>query len=454
MEQRLANTWHMTVNEQEFIKTALLSGIRVGGRGLMDYRDLIIEIGGEDGYSYVQLGQTHVMGFVTGQLVKPFRDRQNEGLLAIYTEFSPMADLTFEDGRPGESAVELGRIIDRGLRESRAVDTESLCVLAGKLVWSIRVDLHILDNGGNLVDAANIAALAALMTFQRPECTLGGEDGLDVIVHSPEEREPLPLIVHHLPIAVTFAFITDDNIAVIDPTYYEEALMNGRMVVTVNANQDVCAIQKAGGVGVPHAVVLNCLQTAAQKAADITNMIQNAVELYNKKRYDHKIKHLPSLEALDIDPAVKAWEHESQSMCEKSELSQQMQNLALQRSAISECIDVETKELSSTAMVDASCNRSTRFIGGPLCWDPYSKGVDLELLKVSLASLGKVMYKKENEQISERHLRSGEAMERNIPVQVLTGDSDVGLHTSKVKTLKDAVKPRNKRKVSSAVSKS
>lgn len=33
-------------------------------------------------------------------------------------------------------------------RESRAVDTESLCVLSGKSVWAVRVDLHILDNGG------------------------------------------------------------------------------------------------------------------------------------------------------------------------------------------------------------------------------------------------------------------------------------------------------------------
>lgn len=70
----------------------------------------------EDGSSEVQLGETHVMGYVTSQLVQPYRDRPNEGTLAIYTEFSPMADPTFEAGRPGESAVELGRVIDRGLR--------------------------------------------------------------------------------------------------------------------------------------------------------------------------------------------------------------------------------------------------------------------------------------------------------------------------------------------------
>jgi len=64
----------------------------------------------------VQLGQTRVMAFVTAQLVEPYRDRPNEGSLAIFTEFSPMADPSFEAGRPGEAAVELGRIIDRGLR--------------------------------------------------------------------------------------------------------------------------------------------------------------------------------------------------------------------------------------------------------------------------------------------------------------------------------------------------
>jgi exosome complex component RRP45 len=38
----------------------------------------------------------------------------------------------------------------------------------------------------NLIDAANIAALAALCTFRRPECTVGGDDGQQVTVHDPE----------------------------------------------------------------------------------------------------------------------------------------------------------------------------------------------------------------------------------------------------------------------------
>ncbi|RAL43104.1 unnamed protein product [Cuscuta campestris] len=295
MEQRLANSWRLAANNKQFIKTALVSDLRVDGRRPFDYRRLTIKFGREEGTSEVQLGHTHVMGVVTSQLVQPYRDRPNEGSLAIFVEFSPMADPSFEAGRPGESSVELGRIIDRGLRESRAIDTESLCVVSGKWVWSIRVDLHILDNGGNIVDAANVAALAALSTFRRPECTLGGEDGPEVILHPPEVREPLPLIIHHMPIAITFAFIGKENIVVIDPTHFEEAVMGSRMTVTLNANGDVCAIQKPGGDGIMQSVILQCLRIASVKAADISDKIKIAVEAYNTERALSKIKrHKPA----------------------------------------------------------------------------------------------------------------------------------------------------------------
>lgn len=48
------------------------------------------------------------------------------------------------------------------------------------------IGISVFHVNRNLVDAANIAALAALLTFRRPECTLGGEDGQEVIVHPPE----------------------------------------------------------------------------------------------------------------------------------------------------------------------------------------------------------------------------------------------------------------------------
>ena len=61
-----------------------------------------------------------------------------------------MASPIFEAGRPGEEAIEVARLVDRALRGSRAIDQEALCVLAGRKVWSLRVDIHVLDHGGNL----------------------------------------------------------------------------------------------------------------------------------------------------------------------------------------------------------------------------------------------------------------------------------------------------------------
>lgn len=72
-------------------------------------------------------------------------------------------------------------------------------------VWALRVDLHVIDHDGNLVDACCLAALAALMAFRKPETTLGGPSGTDVLVQPPEVQEPLPLTLHHLPVAVTYA---------------------------------------------------------------------------------------------------------------------------------------------------------------------------------------------------------------------------------------------------------
>ncbi|KAI9083253.1 hypothetical protein K1719_034785 [Acacia pycnantha] len=37
---------------------------------------------------------------------------------------------------------------------------------------------------------------------------------------------------------------------VIDPTHHEESVMTGQMTATLNANGDVCAVQKAGAEGI------------------------------------------------------------------------------------------------------------------------------------------------------------------------------------------------------------
>ncbi|XP_039126332.1 exosome complex component RRP45A-like [Dioscorea cayenensis subsp. rotundata] len=446
MEQRMSSTWRLTVNEKKFIETALLADLRVDGRRPFDYRPLSIKFGREDGSSEVQLGETHVMGYVTSQLVQPYRDRPNEGTLAIYTEFSPMADPTFEAGRPGESAVELGRVIDRGLRESRAVDMESLCVVAGKSVWAVRVDLHILDNGGNLIDAANIAALAALSTFRRPECTVGGEDGQEVIMHPPEVREPIPLTIHHLPVAVTFAFFSEGNILVIDPTYKEEAVMGGRMTATMNMNGDVCAVQKAGGEGVMMSVIMQCLRIASMKAADITSKIKNAVDAYNTERSLRNVKRHPSSIAIDVGVSEVAMQEDQVDDLQKDAQILEDKSRASSSGNIG-LIGVETSS-SRRREKKTGGNNGEPFIGGPSNWDPYPKEISSSYIRSSQALPGPSTLNDEQEvtKMAQKSSLSHVDTAANVsdaPTETITS---MNPQTSSPKSLKDAVKKKNRKR--------
>lgn len=63
-------------------------------------------------------------------------------MISFSVEFSPAASerFAFEIGAMGmsgstsEETVALTRAVERSIRDSRALDTESLCILAGKLV--------------------------------------------------------------------------------------------------------------------------------------------------------------------------------------------------------------------------------------------------------------------------------------------------------------------------------
>ena len=130
------------------------------------------------------------------------------------------------------------------MRESDAIDTESLCIIAGKKVWSVRCDVRVLDDGGNALDCVSLATATALLHARRPDITV---DGHRVIVHSSDERAPLPLPIHHVPLCVSFVFF-DGATYLCDATREEQAAGLGEVVLAVNAHGELCGARKSGGV--------------------------------------------------------------------------------------------------------------------------------------------------------------------------------------------------------------
>ncbi|TFK51241.1 ribosomal protein S5 domain 2-like protein [Heliocybe sulcata] len=261
-----------SIPEREFLFTSLKQSLRLDGRQLLEMRHPTITFGTELGWVECSLGKTRVVAAIDAKMVKPPPERPYEGTITIHSEISPMASPEYEPGRTSDEEVTITRMLDKVLRRSDAVDKESLCVLAGQRVWHLRLTVHCLADAGNMLDCACLAGIIALKHFRRPEVEVIGDE---VTVHPPTERAPLPLSLHHTPLCLTFAFFPESSsktatstsstktTTVLDPSLLESQLATGFLHVALNAQRELCVVQKAGGVPLTEDEILPLIKDVA-----------------------------------------------------------------------------------------------------------------------------------------------------------------------------------------------
>jgi exosome complex component RRP42 len=233
------------------------------GRSPNDYRVLKIEQGiieRAEGSARVRLGNTEVVVGVKIENGEPFPDTPNEGVLTVNAELTPLASPAFEAGPPDEDSIELARIVDRGIRESKMIDTKKLCVEQGKKVFVVFVDIYVLNHDGNLIDASALAAVAALVNTKMANYEI--EDG-EIKLKS--GYTPLPVKQH--PITVTCARIGDKLI--VDPGMDEELVMDARLSMAIDDDGDICAIQKGGAGYFTPEQVMEIAKLAKEKVKEL-----------------------------------------------------------------------------------------------------------------------------------------------------------------------------------------
>ncbi len=245
--------------KRHFIGRLVENGRRIDGRGFDDIREISIETNmikdKAEGSAFVKLGNTEVLAGIKVEIGEPFSDRPGEGVMITGAELVPVAAPDFEMGRPGEDAIELARVVDRGIRESKMIDLEKLVVVPGEKVWMVFIDLHVLNHDGNLLDASTLASVAALNTAWLPKY----ED--EKVVR--EKSKDLPLT--KLPVSFTFAKI--GNSIVLDPILDEEFAMDARLTVTVT-DKHIHAMQKG--------------ENGAFKPEEVSMMVDKALANYGK----------------------------------------------------------------------------------------------------------------------------------------------------------------------------
>lgn len=218
--------------KKDFLCKLAEQGKRLDGRGFNDFRTIEIQtnvISKAEGSARVKIGNTQVIAGVKMDVGEPYPDSPNSGVMSTAAELIPMASPDFESGPPQEDAIELARVVDRGVRESEVIEVDKLCIEPGEKVWIIFIDIHVLDYDGNLFDAASLAALAALSTAKVPAERF-------------EVGENYPLPMREPPISCTW--VKFNNVVVMDPCLDEEQIAEARLTVATDTNGDIRAMQK------------------------------------------------------------------------------------------------------------------------------------------------------------------------------------------------------------------
>jgi len=129
--------------DREFIADLLRKGERLDGRAYNEYRELEIEANvvpaKAEGSALVRLGDTSVVAGVKVLVGEPYPDSPDKGNMMVTAELLPLSSPNFDYGPPKIEAIEMARIIDRGIRESGFIDFEKLCIKEGEKVWNTRM---------------------------------------------------------------------------------------------------------------------------------------------------------------------------------------------------------------------------------------------------------------------------------------------------------------------------
>ncbi len=236
---------------------------RLDGRKLTDYRKPVsVEYGiskSAEGSARVKIGDTEVIAGVKLAIETPYPDTPDKGLLMVGAELTPLSSPEFELGPPGIQAIEIARVIDRGIRESKAIDMEKLCIKEGEEAWSVMIDIIPINDAGNLFDAGALATLAALKDTVFPKVVDG------VIDYKEKTKDKLPLSKQALSVTV----LKIGKNLIVDPIPDEEKVLDARISVATDEKGTIVAMQKGGEEPLEAEEIMKMVELGIEKGKEL-----------------------------------------------------------------------------------------------------------------------------------------------------------------------------------------
>ena len=246
-------------------------------RGPLECRPITIRsvkrLASGDVCAEVCLGATRAVAAVSAEVVTPAPERPSEGRLRVFVAYSPLAMPPAELSQVSAKEVELSALVEGAIKDAKAIDVEALCIVSGAKSWDVRVDVKIINDDGNCEDLACFATMTGLCAFRLPVVEV---TGTTASVFDVDERAPVPLSLHHVPIATTFGLYHSGEVMAIDPNHREELVMEGALTIVCNSFGEVCATHKFGMPAVSPALIQSAIDIATEKCKNWEGLIRES----------------------------------------------------------------------------------------------------------------------------------------------------------------------------------
>ena len=172
----------------------------------------------------------------------------------------------------------MARVVDRGIRESKVIPMKDpkLCVIPGKTVWILFIDIYVLDDGGNLMDASALAAIAALANTQLKKVSINEETEEVTLL---DETEPLPR--KGCVASLTYAKVND--FIVYDPNLIEDRGKTARFSVGITDEGLICSMQKGESGIFLEEEILTILEKASSRVKELIELVEQSSQVTEHK---------------------------------------------------------------------------------------------------------------------------------------------------------------------------
>eukprot|EP00198_Chlamydomonas_reinhardtii_P001199 XP_001690534.1 predicted protein [Chlamydomonas reinhardtii] len=267
----------------QYYQRFLAEGVRPDGRPIGRARAVTIGAGTittADGSALVKVGRTTVLAGVRLEIMRPDETAPAAGALVLSVEMAPFSSA---DYRPGRAPDHVSAVVEK-LSSALLGSGAALCIAEGKAAWRALLDVYVLDADGCVLDAALLAAVAALRDTRIPAVRntreghyyaargAGGRKGGKAGEAGLVEGSPTAVGLGRLPLALTCCLYGKH--VLVDPTADEERLAGCGVTVVVDGAGQLQGLYKAGGrVLADTATLVRCTEAARLRHRELSALL-------------------------------------------------------------------------------------------------------------------------------------------------------------------------------------